>query len=136
MSKKSRGAKEQAASLFEEGKGYKAVATQLDISVDTAKSWEYAFRAVGREGLLARHSSAQFAFDIKMAAVRDHIEGNLNMVEIMVKYRIPNKMMLKHWICVYKEKGEEGLRGFGHGRSMRRSADRSAADEEETQDLS
>ncbi|MEQ2958102.1 helix-turn-helix domain-containing protein, partial [Slackia piriformis] len=49
---KHKGLIDEAADLFEEGRGSKSVASFLGVHKSTARSWEYAYRALGKEALL------------------------------------------------------------------------------------
>ena len=42
----------EAAKLFAQGYGYKAVSTELGINRETVRDWSYTWRALGTEGLI------------------------------------------------------------------------------------
>lgn len=65
----------EAAKLFAQGYGYKAVSTELGINRETVRDWSYTWRALGTEGL-------HYLPTIKLAAVHDRQNG-LGVVEVM-----------------------------------------------------
>lgn len=97
----------EAAKLFAQGYGYKAVSTELGINRETVRDWSYTWRAVGTEGLM-REGRIAYSPEIKLAAVRDRQNG-LGVVEVMKKYQIPNRNRLKDWCRAYKLYGEKAL---------------------------
>lgn len=105
----------EAAKLFAQGYGYKAVSTELGINRETVRDWSYTWRALGTEGLI-KESRKHYLPTIKLAAVHDRQNG-LGVVEVMEKYQIQNRNRLKDWCKAYKEHGEGrfGKRRAGYG---------------------
>lgn len=96
--------RKDAALLFELGRGYKAAATELGINQQTARDWFYAWRAVGTEYFCRSDSGrAKYSEDTKSAAVRDRLSGMLT-VEVMERYGIPNRTIVKRWLREYRER--------------------------------
>lgn len=83
----------EAAKLFAQGYGYKAVSTELGINRETVRDWSYTWRALGTEGLI-KESRKHYLPTIKLAAVHDRQNG-LGVVEVMEKYQIQNRNRLK-----------------------------------------
>lgn len=97
----------EAAKLFAQGYGYKAVSTELGINRETVRDWSYTWRALGTEGLI-KESRKHYLPTIKLAAVHDRQNG-LGVVEVMEKYQIQNRNRLKDWCKAYKEYGENAF---------------------------
>lgn len=102
--------REQAGDLFDQGLGYKAVATQLGLSREVTREWSYAYRALGREGLRTKGRRREYAPTTKLAAARDRVEGGLSMVEVMQRYGVGNRRQVKEWCSLYEK---DGAAAFG-----------------------
>lgn len=95
----------RAAQLFEMGKGYKAVSTELGVNRETVRDWSYTWRAVGSEGLCSDFSKRpRYPKEVKQSAVRDRLNGD-SVVEVMERYQINNRTRLKDWCAQYKKLG-------------------------------
>lgn len=94
-----------AADLFEIGMGYKSVAAYLGVNRETVREWSYTWRALGREGLLADVGThVEYPGEVKLAAVTDRLRGD-SMIEVMARYKIPNRNRIKQWCKAYKKHG-------------------------------
>ncbi len=102
--------RENAAELFEQGMGYKAVATHLGISPETARDWSYTWRALGREGLTGRRGRHEYPPHIKLACARARIEEGASMVETMERFGVFNRGQIKRWCNMYEKKGEAAFK--------------------------
>ena len=107
--------RERAADLFELGLGYKAVATKLGMSREAIREWSYAWRAMGREGLLAMGRRRSYAPEVKLAAARARIEGGESVVDTMARFKIANRRQVSSWCRLYERR-----------RALRRSGWRAA----------
>ncbi len=83
----------EAAKLFAQGYGYKAVSTELGINRETVRDWSYTWRALGTEGLI-KESRKHYLPTIKLAAVHDRQNG-LGVVEVMENIKFKTGIVLK-----------------------------------------
>ena len=97
----------EAAKLFSQGHGYKAVSTELGVNRETVRDWAYTWRALGDDGLLKDHRTS-YSPETKLAAVCARRNGE-TVVEVMEKYHIYNRSRLKEWCRAYKKYGESAF---------------------------
>lgn len=97
----------EAAKLFSQGHGYKAVSTELGVNRETVRDWAYTWRALGTEGLM-NTKRITYPPETKLAAVRARCNG-ATVVEVMEKYQIHNRTRLKEWSRAYKKYGESAF---------------------------
>ena len=97
----------KAAKLFEQGLGYKAVSSYLGISRETVRDWSYTWRALGSKGLCtSKNSRPVYSSELKLAVVHDRLNGD-SVVEVMKRYRIPNRQRVKEWCALYQKGGSD-----------------------------
>lgn len=94
--------------LFEQGRGYKDVASCLGLPRDTVRQWLYTYKSLGEEALFVREKKF-YSYDIKLAAVRDVIENGMTKSCVMQKYGIKSKTPLESWCRLYREGGSDAL---------------------------
>ena len=61
--------REQAAQMFEKGRGYRLTAKRLGVSAATVREWQKMYHVIGRSGLLAmgvKHT--KYDYETKVAA--------------------------------------------------------------------
>lgn len=99
--------RKQAAKMFEKGLGYKAVSSELGVNRETVRDWSYTWRALGTDEFLMTHTNECRRYDpeTKLAVARDRL-GGMSVVEVMSKYRIPNRHRVKDWVGMYLKDGE------------------------------
>ncbi len=124
------GVRNAACDMFEQGCGYKSVAGRLGCPQETARKWQYTFRAGRREALLVRKQRS-YSHDLKISAVRDLLEGGLSKPEIMEKYGIVSLTPLEGWVRKYREGGPEALAPKPKGRRRKQVPPVYASREEE-----
>ena len=107
----------EAARLFAMGYGYGPVSSMMSLPEDTVRKWLYTFRAVGLEGLLNMGKvQARYSWELKCAAARAVVEGELTVVEAMAAYGVASRSPLNRWCKLYREGGPEALRPKPKGR--------------------
>lgn len=105
-----------AARMFEEGYGSRAVAAALEIPVTTAEQWLMTFRAVGSEGMVRMGERREYGYETKVAAARDYVEGGVSKAVVMERYGIASVSPLNRWVRLYREGGPEALAPRPKGR--------------------
>ena len=95
----------EAADLFEQGYGYKYVASRLGISREAVREWSYAYRALGREGLNTKGKQRFYTPETKLAVAKERTEGGASMVEVMKRYGVGNRRQVKEWCNLYEKQG-------------------------------
>ena len=76
----------RAAALFEEGMGYKAVASLLGIPRETVRKWLDVYRSVGIEVLaMMGKKHTTYSFETKLAAVRAVVDAGMTRPEEMAE---------------------------------------------------
>lgn len=101
--------RDRAADLFEQGYGYKAVATQLGVSREAVREWSYAWRALGREGLHTQGRRREYAPEVKLECARARVDGGAGMVEVMERFGVGNRRQVKEWCNLYSERGAKAF---------------------------
>ena len=120
----------KAVGLLDAGFGYKAVAARLDVHKDVARKWEYAYRALGKEGLLSRNSKS-YSQDEKLEAVRLFLDEGLSKPQVMELKGIKSLSALERWIRDYRRGGAEALAPKPRGRRAKPESPVYATREEE-----
>ena len=119
----------EAADLFEEGYGREAVAARLGVNEGTAKNWEYAYRALGREALfVTKHRT--YSHDLKVEAAKAVIEGRMTKPEAMESYGLKSKTQIDTWCRLYREGGPDALLPKPKGRPKKAEPVFSSREEE------
>lgn len=96
--------REQASQFFEQGDGYKLVATKLGISMNTTKEWHTTWRTNGSREFCKIKSgdNCEYPLRIKLLAVCDYLSGD-NAVDVMERCGIRDRKLLKRWTANYSE---------------------------------
>ena len=109
--------REQAAQMFEKGRGYRLTASRLGVSAATVREWQKMYRVIGRSGLLAMGiKQARYDYETKVAAARAVVDGGMSKPEAMVRFGIASATPLKQWCRLYREGGAQALKPKPKGR--------------------
>lgn len=127
---KHRGLVAEAVRLFEEGRGSKSVASFLGVHKSTARSWEYAYRALGKEALL-NGKNLSYSQDLKLEAVRLFLDEGITKPQVMERLGIKSKTALERWIRDYRAGGADALAPKPKGRRPKPARPAYASREEE-----
>lgn len=112
--------RQRAVEILQEGVGHRALAAKLGIPQATARQWARAYDVGGADAVLnagARHHT--YAYEVKLAVVKDRLENGLTVCETMIKYGIPSESSVKAWCRQYRESGESALVDKPRGRKPR-----------------
>ena len=105
-----------AVDLFEEGFGYHAVSSRLDVRIRAVKALEERFKIWGRAALDSKPTKQVYSFEFKMALVHQSIDGEETLPEIARMHQLSSPKLLRRWVQLYREQGEDGLRPKAKGR--------------------
>lgn len=105
----------EAAGLFDEGLGRRAVASRLGVPECAVRNWEYAYRALGKEALL-NGRNLSYPQDLKLEAVRMFLDDGMSKPQVMEKLGIKSKSALERWIREYRAGGTDALAPKPKGR--------------------
>ena len=59
---------------------------------------------------------AKYSTEFKVKIVKEYLESNSSYQNLVNKYCIPNKSMIRRWVYAYKSQGIEGLKPKKRGR--------------------
>lgn len=77
------------------------IAKQYKVHTHTIYDWLYKYEELGAEGLKESEGWKRYSKELKLAAVRDYMSGKYSLREIVLKYKISDKSVLKKWIKLY-----------------------------------
>ena len=107
----------RAAALFEEGVGYKAVASLLGIPRETVRKWLDVYRSAGIEVLaMMGKKRTTYSYETKLAAVKAVVDEGMTKPEAMARFGIASPSSFKKWLKAYREEGPEALKPKPRGR--------------------
>ena len=109
--------REQAAQMFEKGRGYRLTASRLGVSAATVREWQKMYRVIGRSGLLAMGvKRTRYDYETKVAAAAAVVDGGMSKPEAMMRFGIASATPLKQWCRLYREGGAQALMPKPKGR--------------------
>ena len=109
--------REQAAQMFEKGRGYRLTASRLGVSAATVREWQKMYRVIGRSGFLAMGvKQARYDYETKVAAAAAVVDGGMSKPEAMARFGIASVTPLKQWCRLYREGGAQALKPKPKGR--------------------
>ena len=109
--------KMRAATLFDQGFGYKMAARLVGAPKDTVRQWLYIYRAFGTERLRnmgANHN--RYDYETKVAAASAVVDRGLAKAEAMAAFGITSLASLEKWCRTYRKGGAEALKPKPKGR--------------------
>ncbi|WP_077620803.1 helix-turn-helix domain-containing protein [Bacillus sinesaloumensis] len=86
-----------------ENKDYtiKELCSKYQISKTSLKEWIEDFEKYGTEGLKRSKSWKPYSKELKEAAVREYLSGDFSQYEIVKRYEISSRSLLRQWINKY-----------------------------------
>ncbi|ANB58175.1 transposase family protein [Anoxybacillus sp. B7M1] len=79
----------------------KELCSKYQISQNSLREWIVGFERYGSEGLKRSTSWKPYSKELKEAAVIDYLSGELSQYEIVRKYEISSRSVLRRWISIY-----------------------------------
>lgn len=122
--------RQKAIELFELGYAERTTALELGLSINIVHKWLYTYRALGKDALLMS-IHRKYDYDLKLAAVKDVIDGGLLKPDVMKKYGIASKTALDRWCREYQNQGSDALLPKKKGRKVKPKKKTYATREEE-----
>lgn len=93
--------------------GVKAATQKFSITKTTLAKWRKRYRIYGFEGLETRSHNRSYSAELKIQAVKDHLEGGLSQYQVIDKYKISSTTQLANWIKKYN--GHSSLKAYSGG---------------------
>ena len=92
----------------------KNICNKLNVAYDTARHWLLIYQSQGEDGLKNTSTNRKWDKSIKLAAVKDYLNGIGSLNDICRKYKISYHSILMDWIMVYNDSHKE-LKSTGLG---------------------
>lgn len=116
--------RKQAVLILAEGVGHRALAARLGIPEATARQWARTYAVGGADAVIGAGTRHRvYSYELKLAVVKDRLEGGLTVREAMVKHGVPSESSVKSWCRLYRERGPEALIDKPRGRKPRKRAE-------------
>lgn len=80
---------------------YKTLAEKHGVGCTVVKSWVRTFREQGEVGLLPRHGNSIYTSDFKVKCIEAVLRGEGSVDDIVAKYNISAREVLRNWIKRY-----------------------------------
>lgn len=80
---------------------YKTLAEKHGVGCTVVKSWVRTFREQGEVGLLPRHGNSIYTSDFKVKCIEAVLRGDGSVDDIVAKYNISAREVLRNWIKRY-----------------------------------
>ena len=92
---------------YEAGKGsYKLLAEKYGVGEKSVKDWVRKYREQGELGLSARHGNSAYSAEFKTKCVEAVLRGEGSVDDIVAKYNISAREVLRNWIKRYNANKE------------------------------
>lgn len=105
-----------AVDLFEQGFGYVAVSSRLNVRPKAVMGLEDRFKIWGRAALESKPTKQAYTFEFKLALVRQFLDGEGTSPDLARMNQLSSPKLLRKWVQTYRTHGEDGLRPKAKGR--------------------
>jgi transposase len=95
--------------------GTQRTAERFGVERTSVRRWVRAWQLHGIDGITWKNDRHSPAF--RIAVVRTVLGEELSMREAAARFNISNETVVRHWVNVYKDAGENGLLSIKPGRS-------------------
>lgn len=102
--------------LFEEGFGYGAASSRLQVSRDACKRLEQRFKIWGRAALERRPAVPSYSFEFKLKVVRQFLAAEATSTELAQLHHLSSPKLIQSWARRYRAEGEDALKPRPKGR--------------------
>jgi len=96
----------------------KEILTKYNISADAFYKWKYNYSKYGIDRLRESGTCKKYSKELKQLAVKDYLSGQFSQREIVKKYEISARSILKGWVNKYNGHRETKALTKGMSRSM------------------
>jgi transposase len=93
--------------------GVMAATQKFSITKTTLAKWRRRYCVYGFEGLESRAHNRSYSAELKIQAIKDHLEGGLSQYQVIDKYKISSTTQLANWIKKYN--GHSSLKSYSGG---------------------
>jgi len=107
--------REQLVELFEQGMGFKAAATALDVSKYAVRMLYRRFTLHGRLCLVEKPTKQQYSFEIKKEVVQRHLAGETAM-DLAREFGLSSEQLVSQWSWKWRKGGDDALKPKPKGR--------------------
>ena len=107
--------REQLVELFEQGMGFKAAATALDVSKYAVRMLYRRFTLHGRLCLVEKPTKQQHSFEIKKEVVQRHLAGETAM-DLAREFGLSSEQLVSQWSWKWRKGGDDALKPKPKGR--------------------
>ncbi len=119
---------------YEAGNGsYKSVAEKYGVGEKSAKDWVRKYREQGELGLSARHGNSAYSAEFKVKCVEAVLRGEGSVDDIVAKYNISDRMVLRGWLKRYNANKE--LKDYDPKREVYMASARRKTTQEERKEI-
>jgi transposase-like protein len=122
MSKRSKYTAEEKYKIlmeYENGGGsIEEIALKHRMCASTFYDWRFNYNEYGLDGLMESRIRNQYSEELKIKAVKDYMSGQYSQGEIIKKYNISCKSVLKQWVNKYNSHRETTSITKGMSKSM------------------
>ena len=91
---------------YESGISKARLCRQFGLSESTLKQWLILYKSFGETGLKPRSRWNSYSKELKLSAIKDYLSGRLTPSEIIIKYSISDRSVLRDWLKKYNGHGE------------------------------
>ena len=103
--------------LYQAGTSPLEIRRLLGMAERNVFRWRDIIRVFGPDEFLMAHTSRKtYPYEIKLAAVKAHLEDQMPLRDVQARYGVFSCKALLSWCKIYREQGETGLRPKRKGR--------------------
>ena len=107
---------EAAKACAEERMSQAEAARRLGVDESSVREWVKRYKAGGVLAFKEQEHNTVYTEELKVAAVREYLDGKVSLREISAKYGMRSKSQLCRWIRVYNSGGDFGQKISGGSR--------------------
>lgn len=101
---------------FASDEGYRLTSARFNIPRTQVRMWVAAYDAYGEEGLRSKYKGVSVDPEIRVAAIKDVLEGKMSYNQVAIKYKIAGPGVIAKWLKVFDKNGYNGLRSLRVGK--------------------
>jgi transposase len=105
-----------AVALFEQGLGFKAVASHLGVGRLPVRKLYLRWGVRGKGVLVGKPTKSSYSFEFKREVVRRAVDDGDTAEQLAREFELSSGQLVRSWVQAYRCHGEEGLRPKPKGR--------------------